>query len=86
MQASLASAAAFTAGAALPLGVAALSPADILWILVTATSLLSLAGLGALSAWLGGASIVRAVVRLVFLGVLAMGLTSAVGSLFGVSS
>ena len=50
---------------------------------VGATSLLWLTALGALSARTGGARVLRASARVAFWGALAMGLTAAVGWLFG---
>src|SRR5512132_2018836 len=58
VQAALASAASFTAGAALPLVVAALSPASLLSAAVAGSSLVFLAGLGALAARTGGAPVI----------------------------
>ncbi|MCJ7628255.1 MAG: VIT family protein [Longimicrobiales bacterium] len=83
MQASMASAAAFAVGAALPLGVAVGTP--IVWLIpaVSGTSLVSLAVLGWLAARAGGASMVRSVVRVTFWGALAMALTALVGRMFG---
>jgi VIT1/CCC1 family predicted Fe2+/Mn2+ transporter len=46
-------------------------------------SLFFLAGLGALAAHAGGASRARAALRVTFWGALAMGLTAAIGRLFG---
>ena len=83
LQASLASAASFAAGAALPLGVTALSPPATLIPLVAGTSLVFLALLGGLAAFAGGASITVGAVRVTFWGALAMALTAAVGALFG---
>jgi VIT1/CCC1 family predicted Fe2+/Mn2+ transporter len=52
---------------------------------IATVSLVGLAGLGALGAWLGGAPVLRATVRVMVGGALAMGLTAALGHLFGVS-
>ena len=84
VQAALASAATFAAGAALPLlAVLVLPPGALLW--GTAASLLMfLAVLGLLAARAGGAPVARSLIRVVSWGALAMGLTAAVGSLFGV--
>ncbi|MFQ6538189.1 MULTISPECIES: VIT1/CCC1 transporter family protein [Aphanothece] len=49
----------------------------------TLTALLVLAGLGALAAWAGGASRRQGALRMLVWGALAMGLTAAVGRLFG---
>jgi VIT1/CCC1 family predicted Fe2+/Mn2+ transporter len=83
LQATVASAAAFAGGAALPLAVTALAPLERLPLAVGATSLAFLAVLGALAAWTGGAAIAAATVRVTFWGAAAMLLTAAVGRLFG---
>jgi len=77
LQAALASASSFAAGAALPLLVVLCSPA-----VLAASSLLFLALLGGLAARAGGAPIAAAAVRVTFWGALAMALTAAVGSAF----
>jgi VIT1/CCC1 family predicted Fe2+/Mn2+ transporter len=51
---------------------------------VTAASLLSLAGLGALAARAGGAPATTGAARVTFWGALAIGVTAGVGWLFGV--
>lgn len=84
VQAALASAATFAAGAALPLlAVLVLPHKALLWGTAT-SSLVFLAVLGVLAARAGGAPAVPSLVRVVFWGALAMGLTAAVGALFGV--
>ena len=83
IQASLASAASFAVGAALPLGIAAIAPETKLLYLVAGTSLLFLAVLGALAARVGGAKILAGALRVTFWGALAMAVTAGVGSLFG---
>ena len=84
VQAALASAATFAAGAALPLlAVLVLPHGALLWGTAT-SSLVFLAVLGVLAARAGGAPVARSLVRVVFWGALAMGLTAAVGALFGV--
>jgi len=80
VQAALASAASFTAGAALPLLVAALFPGDLLILLVSLTSLVFLALLGALAARVGGAGVMAGALRVTFWGALAMAVTSGVGA------
>lgn len=82
-QAALASAATFTAGAALPLVVAAIAPVPRLIGFVAVASLVLLAALGALAARAGGANPLRGAVRVVFWSTLAMALTALVGKLFG---
>lgn len=84
VQAALTSAATFTAGAALPLIVAAFLPlGQNLLFGVAAASLLCLAALGALGAKAGGASIGKAVVRVTFWGAAAMAITAGIGAAVG---
>ena len=83
VQAALASAASFAAGAALPLAVTALVPTAALIASVSATSLLFLALLGATAARAGGAGVLTGAWRVGFWGALAMGITAGVGALFG---
>ncbi len=85
VQAALASAAAFTTGALLPLLVALASPMQSVAAFIAGSSLCSLGLLGALAAWTGGASPARGAVRVVFWGVLAMSLTALIGRLAGTS-
>jgi VIT1/CCC1 family predicted Fe2+/Mn2+ transporter len=81
--AALASAAAFTAGALLPMIATVLGPFEILRPAVAGTSLVALAGLGALGARVGGAPIFRAALRVTVWGAFAMVATSVAGLLFG---
>jgi len=78
-----ASAASFTAGAVLPLGAALLSSHervhDVVMVATTVGLLLS----GAVAAYAGGGSMLRGAMRVAFWGLLAMGLSSVVGRLFG---
>ena len=83
VQAALASAASFTAGAALPLLVALIVPLGALTLGVAGSSLVFLAALGAVAARTGGASAVTGAWRVTFWGALAMALTAGVGALFG---
>ncbi|WP_267421588.1 VIT family protein [Methylobacterium sp. GC_Met_2] len=83
VQAALTSAATFSAGAAMPLLVAAVSPGRIAVFTVSAASLLFLAVLGALGARAGGAPLIRATARVTFWGALAMAVTAGIGSLVG---
>jgi VIT1/CCC1 family predicted Fe2+/Mn2+ transporter len=83
IQAALASAGCFAVGAALPLLVTAIAPAAVLILLVSGTSLVFLALLGGLAAHAGGAGVLIGAMRVTFWGALAMGLTAAVGHLFG---
>jgi VIT1/CCC1 family predicted Fe2+/Mn2+ transporter len=83
IQAALASAAAFSVGAAMPLLMVIVSPATALIPVVSAASLGFLALLGAIGAKAGGANILRGTVRVTFWGALAMALTAGIGKLFG---
>jgi VIT1/CCC1 family predicted Fe2+/Mn2+ transporter len=83
LQAALASACSFAAGAALPLVVAAVAPEDRLIMSVAVAALVSLAFLGGLAAKIGGAKIFPGVVRVTFWSALAMGVTAGVGALIG---
>jgi vacuolar iron transporter family protein len=83
LQAALASAASFAVGAALPLGVAALAPAQGVIAWLVSSSLLSLALLGVVAARAGGSAVLPSVWRVTFWGVLAMAATAGVGRLFG---
>jgi VIT1/CCC1 family predicted Fe2+/Mn2+ transporter len=83
VQVALTSAATFAVGAALPLLAAVVAPAALLVPVVAGTSLVVLTALGALAARTGGAPVLRASLRVVFWGALAMGLTAGAGKLFG---
>ena len=86
VQAAFASAGTFAAGAALPLLLALLLPNAVLLWGIAGGSLFFLALLGLLAARAGGAPVLTSVLRVTFWGALAMGLTAAVGALFGVSA
>jgi vacuolar iron transporter family protein len=83
VQAALASAASFTAGAALPLLVVLVVPSVALIPGVAASSLVFLAALGAAAARTGGAPVVAGAWRVTFWGILAMAITAGVGALLG---
>ena len=83
VQAAFASAGSFTVGAAMPMLVVVLVPANLLVWAVSGGSLIFLAFLGALAARVGGAPVWKSVVRVTFWGALAMALTAGVGALFG---
>jgi len=83
LQAAFSSAASFAVGAALPLLAVVFAPAAILIPLVFGTSLAFLALLGGLAARAGGAGVMTGALRVTFWGALAMGVTAAVGALFG---
>jgi VIT1/CCC1 family predicted Fe2+/Mn2+ transporter len=83
VQAALASAAAFSIGAAAPLGLVLVSPANWLLFVVAIGSLGFLAALGMIGARAGGAGIFRPTIRVTFWGALAMALTAGIGALVG---
>ncbi len=84
-QASIASALAFSAGGIIPLFAIILPPADIRIMVAFVAVLFSLGVTGYVSAHVGGADKTKAVIRVVLGGILAMGITFAIGSLVGVS-
>jgi VIT1/CCC1 family predicted Fe2+/Mn2+ transporter len=83
IQAALASAGSFCLGALLPVLMILLSPAGQIAQATALIALLVLPGLGALSAYAGGAPMARAAWRMFLWGTLALGLTALVGRLFG---
>jgi VIT1/CCC1 family predicted Fe2+/Mn2+ transporter len=83
IQAALASAAAFAAGAAPPVLLAAAWPADTLSPVVMGSTLVLLAILGASAARLGGAPLGTGAFRVTLWGAVAMAATALVGRLFG---
>lgn len=85
VQAAVVSAMTFAAGAVVPLIVAMVAPPTLIVVSVVIATLLALAVLGGLGASAGGAGILRAAMRVVLWGVLAMGATAIVGTLFGVT-
>ncbi|CAM0122145.1 vacuolar iron transporter family protein [Stenotrophomonas geniculata] len=83
LQAALASAGAFTCGAALPVLTALLAPVDKVAMMTTASTLLGLCLTGAMAAQAGGAPPVRGAIRVMFWGALAMAAAAGVGRLLG---
>lgn len=83
IQASVASAAAFSVGAIVPILAAYLSPPKLVEMVTSIATLVTLAILGSLAAYAGGATIWRGAVRVTFWGALAMAVTALVGKLFG---
>jgi VIT1/CCC1 family predicted Fe2+/Mn2+ transporter len=83
LQAALASAASFAVGAALPILTVIVAPAALVSRVVAGVSLACLATLGAVAAQAGGAPVLVGAGRVAFWGALAMGVTAAVGRLFG---
>jgi len=86
VQAAVASAASFTAGAAVPLLAAALSAETYLIPITVVTSLACLFMLGALSAAAGGARKLTAAWRVTLWSALAMAVTAGVGALIGTAT
>ena len=82
-QAALASAASFSVGAALPIVVVATASSTHLLLWVSLSSLAFLAGLGELSAQVGGARVWNGTWRVAFWGAVAMAVTAGAGALFG---
>lgn len=83
LQAALASAGTFAAGAALPVVIAAVAPPATLSWLVPASTLFLLAVLGGVAAAVGGAPRGRGAARVAFWGALAMAASAVVGRWFG---
>jgi VIT1/CCC1 family predicted Fe2+/Mn2+ transporter len=83
LQAALASACSFAAGAALPLLVVAFDPGANLIPVVSLASLLFLGGLGGLAAYVGNANVPRGILRVMFWSAVAMGVTAGIGALLG---
>jgi VIT1/CCC1 family predicted Fe2+/Mn2+ transporter len=83
IQAALTSAATFSVGAAMPLLMVLVAPANLLVAAVSVASLAFLAILGAIGAKAGGADIMKATIRVTFWGALAMAITAGIGALFG---
>lgn len=86
LQAALASAGAFSLGAALPVLSILLLPQDIFVPASSALSVLLLGLLGALAARVGGAPPLKPALRIMFWGAAAMGCTALIGSFFGVQA
>lgn len=85
MQAAWISAASFALFAMVPVGALLIAPSALHIPVIAALSLLSLAALGAISGHLGGAPLVRASLRVILGGALAMGVTAIIGRIIGVS-
>jgi len=83
IQAAFASAASFAVGAAMPMLVSVFAPVSRLVWLVSVSSLVFLALLGAVAAKTGGASVLKGAFRVTFWGAVAMAATAAIGALFG---
>ncbi len=85
MQAAFASGSAFTVGGILPLIVAIFFPINNMEYYLYISAILFLTILGIVAAKTGGSNVFKAIIRIVFWGTIAMGLTAIVGYLFGVS-
>lgn len=83
LAAAFASAMSFAVGALLPLLVVLLAPPEHLIPFVAVASLFFLAFLGGLAARIGGADVTKGILRVTFWSVLAMGVTAAIGAMFG---
>ncbi len=84
LQASLASAIAFTAGSVLPIVAVLFAPSDTIEVVTIAATLLALLISGGLAAWAGGASLMRGALRVGFWGAIAMTAASLIGHMFQV--
>ena len=85
MQAAFASSLAFIAGAGIPVLLVALLPLENLGWVLASTSLVLLAVLGSLAAWVGGASLWLGGFRVLIWGAVAMIITTYVGYVFNVA-
>ncbi|MDX1653548.1 MAG: VIT family protein [Brumimicrobium sp.] len=85
IQAAFASFSAFAVGGLLPLIVALVAPLNNMEFVVYGSSIVFLILLGYVSAKAGGSPPFKAIIRLVFWGTVAMGITIYVGHLFGVN-
>jgi VIT1/CCC1 family predicted Fe2+/Mn2+ transporter len=85
MQAAWISAASFALFAAIPVLALLAAPSFLRIPTIAACSIVSLAGLGALGAHLGGAPRLRAAARVTVGGILAMGISAAIGRVLGLS-
>lgn len=83
VQAALTSALTFSVGAALPIGIVLLAPSGSTSLIVSAGSLFCLALLGALSARIGGAGMMKPTLRVTFWGAIAMAASAGIGALVG---
>jgi VIT1/CCC1 family predicted Fe2+/Mn2+ transporter len=85
IQAALASGGSFTVGGLLPFLATFIVPLHQMEYYIYALAIVFLILLGTVTAITGGSSPVKAIIRVTFWGTVAMGLTAAVGYLFGVS-
>ena len=85
IQAALFSCGTFTIGSALPLLIAWIMPLNSLIPIISIASLVLMAILGGITAYIGGSSIPVGMFRITIWGAFAMALTALVGKLFGVT-
>lgn len=85
IQAAFASAISFVTGGIIPVILVAVLPLHNMGVVITVSSLILLGTLGALSAWVGGASKIKGAMRVVVWGSIAMAITTWVGMIFGVA-
>lgn len=85
IQAALFSCGTFAIGAALPMLISWIVPLSFLIPTTAISSLVFMAILGGIAAYIGGSSIVTGALRITVWGAFAMGLTALVGKLFGVT-
>lgn len=83
IQAAIASAISFIAGALVPIASILLAPSAWIVEVSSMTALVTLVALGGTASYAGGAPIAKGAMRVAFWGALAMGLTAGVGRLFG---
>lgn len=85
IQAALASALAFTIGAAVPIVAVLLAPVERVGVVTVTVTIISLFVSGALAGYAGGASVLRGALRVGFWGAIAMAASHLIGQLFDVS-
>ena len=86
LQASWISALSFATFALVPIVALLIAPRSAALYAISATSLVALAALGTFGAYLGGAPLLRAAVRVTIGGGVAMAITAAIGHLLGVTA
>ena len=84
LQAAGSSALAFSLGALFPMFSILISPDQYVATVVMIVGILSLAGLGALSSYFAGTSMLKGSLRVAIWGIIAMGFSAWIGSLFNI--
>ena len=83
LQAAMASAISFSAGAVIPLAASLLAPSTwVAWVTFV-TAVVALILLGGTAAYAGGAPVAKGAMRVAFWGAIAMAITAGAGRLFG---